>query len=107
MILRGFSGLEPAIVFELCSTVYSYKLVPPRFNSVHYRNFPTDRVCNQWNSLSKGIMNSPQSMHSKLNWRRSFQVYFYEVHLHSSSALHVAVATSGRYIFSNGSGATF
>ena len=59
MILRGFSGLEPATVFELCSTVYGYKLVLPKFNSVYYRNFPTVRVCKLWNSLSKGIMNTP------------------------------------------------
>ena len=46
-ILRGFSGLDPASVFELSvnrTRNHGYKVVPPRFNTVLYRDFPTVRV---------------------------------------------------------------
>ena len=52
--LGGFSGLEPAAVFELSVNRrwnHGHKLVPQRFNTVLYRDFLTVRVCNMWNSL--------------------------------------------------------
>ena len=47
-ILRGFSGLDTASVFELSvnrTRTNGYKVGPPRFNTVLYRDFPTVRVC--------------------------------------------------------------
>ena len=61
-ILRGFSGLDPASVFELSvnrTRNHGYKVVPPRFNTVLYRDFPTVRVCNLWNSLPEAVVNAP------------------------------------------------
>ena len=61
-ILRGFSGLDPASVFELSvnrTRNHGYKVVPPRSNTVLYRDFPTVRVCNLWNSLPEAVVNAP------------------------------------------------
>ena len=61
-ILRGFSGLDPASVFELSvnrTQNHGYKVVPPRFNTVLYKDFPTVRVCNLWNSLPEAVVNAP------------------------------------------------
>ena len=61
-ILRGFSGLDPASVFELSvnrTRNNGYKVVPPRFNTVLHRDFPTVRVCNLWNSLPEAVVNAP------------------------------------------------
>ena len=61
-ILRGFSGLDPAFVFELSvnrTRNHGYKVVTPRFNTVLYRDFPTVRVCNLWNSLPEAVVNAP------------------------------------------------
>ena len=61
-ILRGFSGLDPASVFELSvnrTRKHGFKVVPPSSNSVLYRYFPTVRVCNLWNSLPEAVMNEP------------------------------------------------
>ena len=38
---------------------HGYKVVPPRFNTVLYRDFPTVRVCNLWNSLPEAVVNAP------------------------------------------------
>lgn len=61
-ILRGFSGLDPASVFELSvnrTRNHGFKLVPPRFNTALFRDFPTVRVCNLWNSLPEAVVNAP------------------------------------------------
>ena len=61
-ILRGFSGLDLASVFELSvnrTRNHGYQVVPPRFNTVLYRDFSTIRVCNLWNSLPEAIVNAP------------------------------------------------
>ena len=53
---------QPASVFELSlnrTGNLGYKLRPPRINTVVYRDFPTDRVCNLWNSLHEGVVNAP------------------------------------------------
>ena len=38
---------------------HGYKVVPPRFNTVLYRDFPMVRVCNLWNSLPEAVVNAP------------------------------------------------
>ena len=38
---------------------HGYNVVPPRFNTVLYRDFPTVRVCNLWNSLLEAVVNAP------------------------------------------------
>ena len=61
-ILRGFSGLDPASVFELSGNItrnHGFKVVLPRFNTVLYRDFPTVSVCNLWNSLPEAVVNAP------------------------------------------------
>ena len=48
-ILRGFSEVYPASMFELFvnrTRNHGHKLVPPSFNTVLNRDFPTVRVCN-------------------------------------------------------------
>ena len=65
-IFRGFSGLDPAFLFELSvnrTRNHEYKLVPPRLNTVLYSNFPTVRVYNLWNSLPEAVENVP-SVHA-------------------------------------------
>ena len=50
--LRSFSGLDTASVLELSVNRmqnHGCTLIPPRFDTVLYRNFPTFRVCNLWN----------------------------------------------------------
>ena len=61
-ILRGFSGLDPASVFELSGNRtqnHGFKVVPPRFNTVLCRDFSMVRVCNLWNSLPEAVVNAP------------------------------------------------
>ena len=61
-ILRCFTGLDPASVFELSGNRtrnHGFKVVPPRFNTVLYRDFPTFRVGNLWNSLPEAVVNAP------------------------------------------------
>ena len=61
-ILRGFGGLDPASVFELFmnrTRNHGYKVVPPRYNTMLYRVFPTVRVCNLWNSLPEAVVSAP------------------------------------------------
>ena len=53
-ILRGFRGVDSASVFELSmnrTRNHKYTLLPPRFNTLLYRDFSMDTVCNLWNSL--------------------------------------------------------
>ena len=38
---------------------HCYKVVPPRFNTVLYRDFPTVRVRNLCNSLPDAVVNAP------------------------------------------------
>ena len=60
-ILRVFSGLDPASVFELSGNRtrnQCFKVVPTRFNTVLYRDFQTVRVCNLWNFLPEAVVNS-------------------------------------------------
>ena len=59
-ILRGFSGLDPDFVFELSANRmrnHAFKVVPSRFNTVLYRDFPTVRESNLWNSLPEAVVN--------------------------------------------------
>ena len=61
-ILRVFSGLYPAFLFELSvnrTRNHGFKMVPPRFNTVLYRDFPMVRMCNLWNSLPEAVVNAP------------------------------------------------
>ena len=61
-ILRGFSGLDPASVFELSTKRtrnHGYKVLPPSLKTVLYRDFPTVRVCKLWNSLPEAVVNAP------------------------------------------------
>ena len=39
--------------------MYKCSVVPLRFNTVLYRDFPTVKVCNLWNSLPKAVVNAP------------------------------------------------
>ena len=60
--LRGFSGLGLVSVFELSinrTRNHGFKVVLPRFNTVLYRDFPTVRMCNLWNSLPEAVENAP------------------------------------------------
>ena len=80
-IPRGFRGLDPASVFELSvnrTPNHGYKVVPPWFNTVLYRDFPTVRVCSLWNSQPEAVVNGmrPQSMPLKGGWTRSFGYRF-------------------------------
>lgn len=61
-LLRGFTGLDPASLFQLSENQtrnHGFKVVPPRFNTVLYRDFPTVKVCNLWNSLPEAVVNAP------------------------------------------------
>ena len=61
-LLRGFTGLDPTSLFQLSENQtrnHGFKVVPPRFNTVLYRDFPTVKVCNLWNSLPEAVVNAP------------------------------------------------
>ena len=61
-ILRGFSGLDPASMFELSinrTRNHGFKVVRSRFKTVLYRDFSTVKACNLWNSLLEAVMNAP------------------------------------------------
>ena len=58
MIVRGFSVLDPASVFELPVNRTRNHGFKVEFNTVLYRDFPTVRVCNQWNSLPEAVVNA-------------------------------------------------
>ena len=61
-ILTGFSGLDPASVYELSvnrTRNHGYKVVLPRFNTVLHSDYPTVRVCNLLNSLPEFVVNAP------------------------------------------------
>ena len=78
-ILRGFRGLVPASVFELSvnrTRNHGYKVVPPRFNTVLYRDFPMVRACNLCNSLPDAVVNAPSVDAFKGGWTRSFRSRF-------------------------------
>ena len=60
-ILRCFSGLDPASVFELSVNTtwnHGYKVLPPKFN-ISQQVFPMVRVCNLLNSLPEAVVNEP------------------------------------------------
>ena len=50
---------------------HGYKLVPPRFNTVLYWDFPMVRVCKLWNSLPEAVLNAPSVERLKGGWTRS------------------------------------
>lgn len=61
-ILRGFSDVDADNLFRLNENPtrnHGFKVVPPRFNSVRFRDFPTVRICNVWNSLPERVVNAP------------------------------------------------
>ena len=61
-ILGGFSELDPASVYELSVNRmrnHGLKVAPPRFNTVLYRDFPTVKKCNLWNSPPEAFVNVP------------------------------------------------
>ena len=61
-ILRGFSDADANDLFvknENPTRDHGYKVVPPRFNTSKFRDFPTVRICNVWNSLPAQIVNAP------------------------------------------------
>ena len=50
--------MDPESVFELSvnrTRKHCYKMVPLKLNIVVFRDFPTARVCNLWNSLREGF----------------------------------------------------
>ena len=58
-ILRGFTGLAPDSLFQLSENPtrnHGWKVVPPRFRTSLYRDFPTVKVCNLWNSLPEAVV---------------------------------------------------
>ena len=61
-ILRGFSGADPEDYFTLSENRtrnHGWKVVPPRFYTSAFRDFPTVRVCNVWNSLPSTVVGAP------------------------------------------------
>lgn len=61
-ILKGFSGDSPELLFtmnENSTRGHGLKVVAPRYNTSRFRDFPTVRVCNTWNSLPVGVVDAP------------------------------------------------
>ena len=61
-VLRGFSDVDAGNLFTLSQNPtrnHGFKVVPPRFRTTKFRDFPTVRVCNVWNSLPERVVNAP------------------------------------------------
>ena len=57
--LRGFNSADAGELFTLSNNPtrnHGYKVVPPRFNTVRLRDFPTVRICNVWNALPERVV---------------------------------------------------
>lgn len=61
-IIRGFSSYDAGNLFvfnENPTRNHGFKVVPPRFNTARFRDFPTVKVCGVWNALPERVVNAP------------------------------------------------
>ena len=61
-VLRGFSGMNPSSLFVPNvnpTRGHGLKVVAPRFSTSKFRDFPTVKICNVWNSLPSVVVQAP------------------------------------------------